>query len=205
MDKFKTAIILAGGNSSRMGFDKQFLNINKKRLMDIQINKLRQEFSEIIVVSNKVNEYKNVNYKVVCDEIIGVGPLGGIHAGLKNSSSEYAYLIACDMPIINNDYIRFMKEKVNNNAYACACITKRGDRIEPFNGIYSTSLIDKIEENVDKKHYSIYDLLNNINTIYIEENEAKKFNRNLDMFINLNNIEDLAMCNNSYQSFNKDF
>ncbi|MEK6264238.1 MAG: molybdenum cofactor guanylyltransferase [Clostridium sp.] len=192
MDKFKTAIILAGGNSSRMGFDKQFLNINKKRLMDIQINKLRQDFSEIIVVSNKLNQYKNVNYKVVCDEIIGIGPLGGIHAGLKNSASEYAYLIACDMPIINNDYIRFMKEKVNNNVDVCACITKRGDRIEPFNGLYSISLLDKIEENVAQKHFSIFDLLNNTNTIYIEENEAKKFNRNLDMFINLNNIEDLA-------------
>ena len=196
MDKFKTAVILAGGNSSRMGFDKQFLNINKKRLMDIQINKLRQEFQEIIVVSNRLNQYKNVSYKVVCDEIIGIGPLGGIHAGLKNSESEYAYLIACDMPIINNDYIRFMKEKVNNNIDVCACITKRGDRVEPFNGLYSTSLLEKIEENIAKKHYSIFALLNNTKTIYIEEYEAKKYSRNLDMFINLNNIEDLTMYKN---------
>jgi len=112
MNKFNTAVILAGGKSSRMGFDKQFLEINKKRLLDTQIHKLRKEFEEIIVVSNKTTQYIDVNYKIVCDEIKEIGPLGGIHVGLKNSTSKYTYITACDMPIISNDYIRFMKEKI---------------------------------------------------------------------------------------------
>ena len=44
MDNFTTAVILAGGKSSRMGFDKQFLEIHEKRLLDTQIHKLRKEF-----------------------------------------------------------------------------------------------------------------------------------------------------------------
>jgi len=195
MNKFNTAVILAGGKSSRMGFDKQFLEINKKRLMDEQILKLREEFEEIIVVSNKMDNYYGVNYKIVCDEIKEVGPLGGLHIGLKNSTSKYTYITACDMPIISNDYIRFMKEKINDNVEAC--VTKTGNRIEPFNGFYSVNLIHKIEELIYKERTSMFSLLSNINTIYIDEADAKKISGSLDMFTNLNNIKDLASYINS--------
>lgn len=190
MNKFNTAVILAGGKSSRMGFDKQFLEINKKRLMDEQILKLREQFEEIIVVSNKIDSYYDVNYKIVCDEIKEIGPLGGVHVGLKNAASKYIYITACDMPIINNDYIRFMKEKINDNVEAC--VTKTGNRIEPFNGFYSVNLIHKIEELIYNKHTSMFSLLSSINTIYIEESDAKKISGSLDMFTNLNDIKDLT-------------
>ncbi|MBU3109967.1 molybdenum cofactor guanylyltransferase [Clostridium lacusfryxellense] len=189
MNKFNTAVILAGGKSSRMGFDKQFLEINKKRLIDEQVLKLREHFEEIIVVSNKIDSYYDVNYKLVCDEIKDIGPLGGLHIGLKNASSKYTYITACDMPIINNDYIKFMKEKINDNVEAC--VTKTGNRVEPFNGFYSTNLIHKIEELIYKKRTSMLSLLRNINTIYIDEEEAKKISGSLDMFINLNDTQDL--------------
>ncbi len=178
-----------------MGFDKQFLEINKKRLLDTQIHKLRKEFEEIIVVSNKTTQYIDVNYKIVCDEIKEIGPLGGIHVGLKNSTSKYTYITACDMPIISNDYIRFMKEKIRGNVEAC--VTKTGYRIEPFNGFYSISLIDKIEELIAKKRTSMFSLLNNINTIYINEEDAKKISGRVNMFTNLNNIKDLESYVNS--------
>jgi len=198
MKKFNTAVILAGGKSSRMGFDKQFLEINEKRLIDIQIDRLREDFEEIIVVSNKTTQYIDVNYKIVCDEIKEIGPLGGIHVGLKNSTSKYTYITACDMPIISNDYIRYMKEKIKGNVDAC--VTKTGNRIEPFNGFYSTSLIHKIEELISIKRTSMFSLLSNINTIYIDEADAKRISGNINMFTNLNNKKDLE----SYINFVKD-
>ena len=79
MKKFGTAIILAGGKSTRMGFDKQFLELNKKRLIDIIINKLKEEFEEIIIVTNKPEEYRKYTQKILSDKIKDVGPLGGIY------------------------------------------------------------------------------------------------------------------------------
>ena len=198
MNKFGTAVILAGGKSSRMGFDKQFLEINEKRLMNIQIDELRKEFKEIIVVSNKMTPYIGANYKIVCDEIKGIGPLGGIHVGLKNSKSHYTYFTACDMPIINIDYIRFMKEKIKDNIEACVTII--GNRVEPFNCFYSISLLDKIKKLITEKNTAPRYLLNKTNTIYIEEKEAKKNSGNLNMFMNLNNTKDLE----NYIDFLKD-
>ena len=125
MPEYGTAVILAGGESRRMGFDKQFLSLNRERVMNSVIEKLNMKFSEIIIVTNKPVFYSTTVHKVVTDEIAGKGPLSGIHIGLKNSSSKYVYFIACDMPVVNTDYIEFMKNRIDDEK-KLACITLTG-------------------------------------------------------------------------------
>ena len=76
MKKFGTAIILSGGKSSRMGFDKQFLKIENRRLVDSMIQKLEKEFDEIIIVTNKPQEYLGLGHKITMDILKEKGPLG---------------------------------------------------------------------------------------------------------------------------------
>lgn len=191
MDLFKTAVILAGGKSSRMGFDKQFLSIQNERLMDNIIVNLRKEFEEIIIVSNKVHQYKEKDVKVISDEIKEKGPLSGLHAGLKASSSKYVYLTACDMPFINLDYIRYLKEKIQNLTID-ACVTTKEERVEPFHAFYSTSLVDYIEKLFEKECRSLFFLVKSINTYYIEEEITRKFSSDWSMFMNINTTQDIA-------------
>lgn len=192
MKRFNTAVILAGGKSIRMGFDKQLLSVNKMRLINLLIKKLYNEFEEIIIVTNTPSYYKNLSCKIVCDEIKDKGPLGGIHAGLKNASSKYVYVLACDMPNVNLEYIRFMKSKINEKEVD-ACITKLGkEYIEPFNAFYSKTTLKEIENNLLNGKKSIHSYIEKINTLYIEEKQARKFSPNWDMFFNLNTKEDLG-------------
>ncbi|MSU02743.1 molybdenum cofactor guanylyltransferase [Tissierella pigra] len=190
MKSFGTAIILAGGKSSRMGFDKQFIEVNQDRLMDIVINKLKKEFKEIIIVTNKPEGYYKNQYIVTKDIIEGKGPLSGIHAGLKLSSSRYAFVVACDMPHINLDYIRYMKEFIGNENID-GSVTKYGELVEPFNGFYSKGIIENIEKHLLNQRRSINSLLKELNIKYVEESKAREFSPNWDMFINLNTQEDL--------------
>lgn len=187
-----TAVILAGGKSIRMGFDKQFLMINEKRLIHHLLDQLSKEFSDIIIVSNTPQHYSGIQYKVVSDEYIGKGPLGGIHMGLKEASSEYVYLIACDMPRVNLAYIRYMK-RVICRSQTDVCITMLGDMIEPFNAFYSKRLISKIEKALVENKQSVLSLIKEVNYKYISEHEARKFSPNLDMFLNLNTKQDLDL------------
>ena len=122
--KTNTAIILAGGKSQRMGFDKKNIKIEGMYLLDIIVNVLEKEFDKIIIVTNTPCHLNKNNIIYVYDELKDIGPLGGIHAGLKASNSKYNYLIACDMPYINLDYIRFMKNKLKENPNQDAVITK---------------------------------------------------------------------------------
>lgn len=188
MKRFGTAIILAGGKSTRMGFDKQLLKINEKTLIDTTIDKLKSQFDDFIIVSNKPELYINSPYKITSDIFVGKGPIGGIHAGLLLSSTKYAYVIACDMPNINLEYIDFMRGKIKNTK---GCITRYENRIEPFNSFYSIELILKIEEYFNGERNDIRGLLEDQDITYISQEEAKVFSPNWEMFKNLNTISDI--------------
>lgn len=190
MKEFGTAVILAGGKSTRMGFDKQFLMINNKRLIDNLSKKLRKIFDEIIVVTNKSEYYLGFSDKVIEDIIVGKGPLSGIHAGLKSASSRYVYFLACDMPNINLDYIEYMKYKLAEKN-AMACITKYGNWIEPFNAFYSKEMVEYIEKHLMEDKRSVNSLLRKLPVCYIEEYDARRYSPNWNMFLNLNTKEEL--------------
>lgn len=190
MKDFGTAIILAGGESSRMGFDKQFLELNQERLIDRLVRELEREFDEILIISNKPEDYKEDGYKVFADKIPGKGPLSGIHAGLTEASSKYSFLVACDMPNINLDYARYMMDSMKEGSYE-ACLTKIGDRVEPFSSFYSKELIPRIERRLEEGRRSIVSVLDTSRVKYIQEEEARKFSPDWHIFINLNTVEDL--------------
>lgn len=190
MKEFGTAIILAGGKSSRMGFDKQLLKINERSLMDRMIQKLSREFEEIIIVSNKPELYIGLSHKITKDILKDMGALGGIHAGLSHSSSRFAFVAACDMPNINMEYVRYLKDRLNDSN-SLGCVTKFGDWIEPFCSFYSVGLIKNIEKYLESGRRSVHGLIKDVKISYIEEKDARKFSPNWDMFLNLNTKEDL--------------
>lgn len=185
MKCFGTAVILAGGKSSRMGFDKQFMKIQNKIILDVLYEELRKEFEDILVITNKTYKYKNSSFRIKSDELPSMGPLSGIHSGLKGSKSKYVYFIACDMPNVNLDYIRLMKDKLMIKK-SDACITKTNSGIEPFNSFYSVNIIDRIEKLLKGNKKSMLSLADSIDTYYIEEDEARLYSCDLEMFTNIN-------------------
>lgn len=190
MNDFGTAIILAGGKSTRMGFDKQLLEINQRRLMDSLVNKLKTEFDEIIIVTNKPEYYIGLSHKIITDKIVGKGPLSGIHAGLLEASSRYSFVVACDMPNVNMEYVNYMMDSMDDTSLD-GCVTRFMDNIEPFISFYSKDLVDKIEKSLEQERKSIISIFKHSNIKYIDENKARKFSPNWDMFLNLNTKEDL--------------
>lgn len=191
MKDMETAIILAGGKSSRMGFDKQFLKLQDKYLVEILGERLERVFREIIIVTSKPEEYAKCGYKLVEDEVKNFGPLAGIHAGLKSSGSLHNYIIACDMPFINLDYLEYMMELIRSREGRIdGVITRLGQWIEPFNAFYSRSLVDRIEDNMKRGRRQINLLLKDSNVLYVSEEQARKFSPDWEMFTNVNTIKD---------------
>lgn len=190
MKRFGSAIILAGGKSTRMGFDKQLLRLRERSLIEGLIRRLGGSFDETIVVTNRPELYIGLADKITGDIIPDMGPLSGIHAGLSAASSEYSFVIACDMPQLNTKYIDYMMELLNKNE-SMACITKFGDWIEPFNAFYSKALIDHIESFLMGGGKAVHRLLMNHNVEYIPEEVARSFSPDWGMFFNLNTREDL--------------
>lgn len=190
MDKFSTAIVLAGGQSTRMGFDKQLLRIHERRLMDSIVTNLKGEFKDIIIVTNRPELYGDFEETIIEDILKFKGPLGGMHAGLSIAKSKYAFVVACDMPRINLSYVKHMKAKLDEDN-SLGCVTQYGDWIEPFSAFYSVDLVEKIEKYLRTSRRSINGLIKDLNMTYIPEDYARKFSPNWDMFLNLNTRNDV--------------
>ena len=183
-----SAIILAGGNSSRMKFNKEEIKINDEYLVHTQIKKLQTVFNEIIVVSNNPKHYEGLNVKVVSDIITGNTPIIGLHAGLVHSNNKYNYCIACDMAYINFDFINYIISLIDEKE---AYVSKYNKYIEPFNAIYSREIIMKIESFLGDKNFGFQRLVKNLNTHYIKEQIVSHYQQEMDMFKNINRESDL--------------
>src|SRR5512135_1117094 len=96
-----TAIILAGGNSARMGQNKAFLPVDGVPII-IRIHTLLAElFAEVIIITNQTELFKDFPSRTYADLIPDKGALGGLYTGVFFSEFEYSFCVACDMPFIN--------------------------------------------------------------------------------------------------------
>jgi molybdenum cofactor guanylyltransferase len=189
--KNQSAIILAGGLSTRMGFDKQLLNVGNVSIMDNLINKLSLIFPEVLISTNKPELYKDSKNILLQDEI-GKGPLAGIYSGLKFCKSDYLYVTACDMPFVSNSYINYMKELTLKNNFD-VCVVKRNDGYyEPFNAFYNKSALIYIEKAILNNDFAMHRLLDTMNLLIIDKSKVSELN-NYDMFFNANYKEDLQI------------
>jgi len=192
------AIILAGGNSSRISTPKAFIQIGDKSIIELIVAKLTNVFQKIVIVTNSRPEYRNVcsQYKqieLISDVIIGKGPLGGIYSGLlKNYDMEYNFVIGCDMPFLNVNLIRYMVNNVNGYDVV---IPKINGFIEPLHAIYSTSCLPVIKAQLDCNNLALRSILKNTARVkFIEQAEIEEFCRNPEeSFFNINNDKDLEI------------
>lgn len=186
-----TAVVLCGGKSRRMKFDKQCIQINK-RLMAIYIaDQLSGEFDEVIIVTNRPELYASYPYRVIMDQLIDFGPLGGIHAGLKASKSEQVYFIAGDMPYVNRPFIQWMKSTVMKSNVEILVAKDHKGRIEPFNGYYNRSMIGSIEKAYKEGHGKIIDLYDEFRVVYIKSSFVEIYSSTWRMYTNINEQADL--------------
>jgi molybdopterin-guanine dinucleotide biosynthesis protein A len=93
-----TAIILAGGDSQRMGSDKANLLLGEQTLLRRVIAAMRQVFPHVIISVRQPRS--EIDLPQVCDEQSGGGPLAGLAAGLGHIATPWAFVVACDMPFV---------------------------------------------------------------------------------------------------------
>ena len=172
-----------------MGFDKQLFHVCNDRLFAQLLPTLGGQFEEVLVVTGQPEIYSGMAVRPVRDVIPGLGPLSGIHAALKEAKSEYVYIVACDMPKIDLNYIDYMTQRLTQSP-ADACVTKKGDGLEPFHAFYGKRALPVIEAHLLAGKNSMYYFLQKIDVLCISETEARQFTPDWSLFCNLNTREE---------------
>ena len=181
-----TGIILAGGESKRMGIDKTKVSFNGKNLIEYPINLFRNKCSEILISSNN-NNLQEYPFLIINDAIEKKGPLGGIYSCLKKSINNVNVVISCDMPLINSELFNYLVENYNNEDLL---MPYYNSHFEPLFAIYSKSLIPKIDELFSKKDFSPLSLIPICNFKKLEINNSLNFYTK-NLFKNINTLKDL--------------
>jgi molybdopterin-guanine dinucleotide biosynthesis protein A len=184
-----TGIILAGGKAGRMGgINKAFIEVGGERLIDRTMRVYRPLFGEIIISTNSPLEYLEFDARLVADIYRGKGPLGGIHAGLLHATCERAFVSACDMPYLNDTFIRYMIEQADGYDLVVP-VTVNG--FESLHAIYSRRCLPVIESQIERDELKVSLLFRKFKTREIPEDEIRRFDPEGRLFANLNRPDDL--------------
>lgn len=161
-----TAILLAGGDSTRMGQDKAMLPIDGQPMIKHVYEQLQPHFSQTLVSSSNASLHDFLGATVVADDIAGRGPLAGIASALKASASNVNFVMACDMPEIDAGLIRAMLRQVGDYD---AVVPKVGQEMyEPLFAVYKKSALPAIEQVLQSGSNRVIDCFDRCRVKYID-------------------------------------
>jgi molybdopterin-guanine dinucleotide biosynthesis protein A len=190
-----SAILLAGGKSSRLGTDKARIKLDGSLMMLQAIAQKLLAVSNEVIVATDGRRYDELKVKVKWVEDIypGAGSLVGLYSGLRAAKSSYALVVACDMPFLNVDLLQYM---INLPRDYDALIPKVGDKIEPLHAIYSKKCLQPIKSSLDAGHLKIVDFLDEVQVCYLLEEVIDRYDPEHRSFFNINSLEQLRQAKN---------
>ena len=182
-----TGILLAGGMSRRMGSEKGTLSIGNSLLYQYPLAVL-EELCDEVLVSTCDGSALRVDHQKVCDEVKGIGPLGGIYSCIKQSSSELNLVLSYDMPLVNESLFRLLISEIDD--YDIVLPGMPEERPEPLCGIYMKHTAAAMEEMISNKDFAVNHLLTRCNSKIVPI--SKEMECWLpELFLNINSKEDL--------------
>jgi molybdenum cofactor guanylyltransferase len=183
------AIILAGGDSKRLGRPKALLDFCGKSLIEIMVERLYGIFDQVTLVTDRPELYEGLPVLVTNDLINDKvkSPLRGIHAGLSVSPLPYQFVVACDMPFLNIELVSYMARFAFNYD---AVVPRVDSYFQPLHAFYSRNCIKIISRQLERGLYKVIDFYENINIKFIDSAEIKRFDPEEISFTNINTWPD---------------
>lgn len=175
-----TAIILAGGKSSRMGTEKGLVVFSGKSLVQHVIDALKKITDSIIIIT-QYPSYEKFGYPCYPDIYKEKGALGGIYTGLVNSSSQKNIVVGCDMPFLSQNVLNGLIENCDD---VDVLLTMHKGKEEPLCSVYDKSCIPHFKKLIEAGQLKITDALMGLKTRMISFDKEEWFMGN--EFTNIN-------------------
>jgi molybdopterin-guanine dinucleotide biosynthesis protein A len=137
-----TAIVLAGGRSSRMGSDKARLELAGVPLLAALLERLRPHFDELLISARRPDDYLDFGVPVVPDSEPDGGPLVGIVAALGAAQSDVCFICAVDNPALDVDLLGHLLRCSRRHPLV---VPRVAGRPEPLFAVYRRELREVAE------------------------------------------------------------
>lgn len=184
-----SGVILAGGESRRLGTEKALLPLLGRPLLTHVIEGIRPLVDDLLLVTGPTRRYEGFGVRTVTDAVSVRGSLAGVYSGLAASRYPSALVVACDMPFLNRGLLRYMIALAPDWDVVMPRLT---DGLEPLHAIYSTACTAPIRAHLDRGDLRIIAFLENVRVRYVEQDEIDRFDPKGLSFFNLNRRDDVA-------------
>jgi molybdopterin-guanine dinucleotide biosynthesis protein A len=189
-----SAIILAGGRSTRLGRDKASELLLGVPLLQRAVSRVEGPVAEVVVVraaGQTLPEVEaSVPLRVVEDAYAGAGPLGGIYTGLGAVQSTHALTVACDMPLLQPALLSELLGLATGE-YDAVVPTNDMYLPEPLCAVYTATCREAIAANLDAGALKVALFLDKVRVRYVPPAEWRAWDREGVSFVNVNREADL--------------
>jgi molybdopterin-guanine dinucleotide biosynthesis protein A len=187
-----TGIIMAGGKSSRMGFDKGLAEIQGKKMITWVIQALEPICNDLIIISN-TDIYQNLGIAIYQDTYKEIGPLGGIYSGLSYTSTNDNLVVACDMPFVTSALFNHLLQIAPG--YDIVMPVVQG-QWQPLCAYYNKQIKENLEELIKQKTWKMQEVIGHF---HYKEWIAEQTGFNASMFANINTRKELEQVQNKLE------
>lgn len=192
----RSALILAGGRGSRLGFrEKALIEVKGRPLIAFVIERLEKSVDEIIISVRDEAQREHLrtifpNLSYACDKYENKGPLAGILSGLSICKYEYCFIAACDMPFINENTVDFLFDNCRDHDAAIPCWSDGS--LEPLHAVYNCiSMMSETKKSLENNETTILASISRLNVNYVPVEDIRKMDPDLVTFMNINTCEDI--------------
>ncbi|NYT07065.1 MAG: molybdenum cofactor guanylyltransferase [Methanomicrobiales archaeon] len=189
----RSAIVLVGGEARRAnGREKYFFRLEGKTFIERLVCSLLPVVDEIVLVARnaeqcgRFSDLKGV--RCVADIKKGLGPIGGIHAGVLASRGDLLFVCACDMPCVSTRVVEELFDALGD--YDAVIPSWDSEMLEPLHAVYRKEPL--LHYLGDHGSLSLRDMVRSLNSRLFPVDRLRPADPDLITFTNINKLEDLA-------------
>ncbi|MFT3930101.1 MAG: molybdenum cofactor guanylyltransferase MobA [Spongiibacteraceae bacterium] len=181
-----TAVILAGGASTRMGRDKALLEWRDRPFIAHIIARLQPQVAHIAINTNNAAEFEQFGLPLIGDATAKrCGPLGGVLAALNYSATAWTLIVPCDNPLLSTQLVARLAESIHVNASDVAYAASKDDSHYLY-ALLRASLRDSLAHFMNGSDYAVRHWYASLRTSRVDFSDAA------ECFRNINNVDDLT-------------
>ncbi|MCS6290774.1 MAG: molybdenum cofactor guanylyltransferase [Nitrospira sp.] len=176
-----------------MGRDKRFLKVKGKSVFDRTLSLLMDTFVEtVVVLAEPIESLEVRDCRVVYDVIPNAGSLGGLYTGLLAAAQPRIFAVACDMPFLHPDVIRYM---VSFDEMADVVVAELQGQFHPMHAVYSKRCTEFLKAMAERQNLKIQTLYRSeaLRVAVVGANDLSSLGVGLRSFENINTPDDLTL------------
>jgi molybdopterin-guanine dinucleotide biosynthesis protein A len=181
-------LILAGGQSRRMGRDKAALPFGGETMLTRLVGEYGKAYPVAVSVAQP-GKYDTSGAPEIVDHYPGQGPLAGLQAAFRETDAEYIFLTGTDLPFGTVELAQTLLIKAQNEEGQAWVVRRKDGKMEPLCGVYHCSCLSALEDCLNQGRRSFKGLFQCITVCYVEEDALTGFDLE-HLLDNLNTPED---------------